>query len=159
MTDVAETVAGEAVDHLEILRRIPHRHPFLLVDRCEAFVAGRSIVGIKNVTANESFFQGHFPGFPVMPGVLIIEALAQTGAILMSKTLDVDPRGKVIYFTSVDECRFRNRVGPGDTLELKVKVLQHRRNLFKFEGQAWAGSRLCTECVFSAMLAETGQDA
>jgi 3-hydroxyacyl-[acyl-carrier-protein] dehydratase len=159
VTEAAETVVGEPIDHLEVLRRIPHRHPFLLVDRCENFVPNQSIVGIKNVTANEGFFQGHFPGFPVMPGVLIVEALAQTGAILMSKTLDVDPRGKVIYFTSLDECRFRNRVGPGDTVELKVKVLQHRRNLFKFEGRAWVGQRLCAECVFSAMLAETGQDA
>lgn len=161
MSDAADSVAaqaaGEPIDHLEILRRIPHRYPFLLVDRCERYVANVSVVGIKNVTANEHYFQGHFPDFPVMPGVLIIEALAQTGAILMSKSLDVDPRGKVIYFTSVDDCRFRSRVVPGDTLELRVKVLQHRRNLFRFEGEAWVGERLCTACQFSAMLAETGQ--
>ena len=104
--------SGISIDIAEILVRIPHRFPFLLVDRAEDYVAGQSIVGIKAVTFNEPFFQGHFPDYPVMPGVLIVEAIAQTGAVLMSKTLDVDPRGKTILFASVDNCRFRHPVRP-----------------------------------------------
>ncbi|HPA39906.1 MAG TPA: 3-hydroxyacyl-ACP dehydratase FabZ, partial [Phenylobacterium sp.] len=108
------TTAANAIDIAEIISRIPHRYPFLLVDRAEDFVANESIVGIKCVTFNEPFFQGHFPDYPVMPGVLIVEAMAQTGAVLMSKTLEVDPRGKTILFASVDNCRFRAPVRPGD---------------------------------------------
>src|SRR3954470_5987727 len=95
------------IDIIEILARIPHRYPFLLVDRAEEYRPSQSIVGIKCVTVNEPFFQGHFPGYPVMPGVLIIEAIAQTGAILMSKSLEVDVAGKAIFFMSLDDCRFR----------------------------------------------------
>src|SRR4051794_7403248 len=94
--------AGEQIGYAEVLHRIPHRYPFLLVDRAESYVPNESIVGIKNVTFNEPFFEGHFPGNPVMPGVLIIEAIAQSGAVLMSKTLDVDPTNKTIFFASVD---------------------------------------------------------
>jgi len=101
------------VDIQEILARIPHRYPFLLVDRAEDYRPSESIVGIKCVTFNEDFFQGHFPGNPVMPGVLIVEALAQTGAVLMSKSLDVDVEGKAIMFMSIDEARFRQPVRPG----------------------------------------------
>ena len=100
------------IDITEIVKRSPHRYPFLLVDRCEDYKASESIVGIKCVTINEPFFQGHFPDYPVMPGVLIIEALAQTGAVLMSKSLDVDVAGKTIFFVSVDNGRFRQPVRP-----------------------------------------------
>jgi 3-hydroxyacyl-[acyl-carrier-protein] dehydratase len=143
------------IDITEILARIPHRYPFLLVDRCEAYKPSESIVGIKCVTVNEPFFQGHFPGYPVMPGVLIIEAIAQTGAVLMSKSLDVDVAGKTILFMSVDNCRFRAPVRPGDVVRMLVEVTRHRGDIFKFKGQALVGDRLAAECEFAAMVVET----
>ncbi|MEI6438815.1 MAG: 3-hydroxyacyl-ACP dehydratase FabZ [Alphaproteobacteria bacterium] len=156
MTDAdAKAKSGISIDIAEILVRIPHRFPFLLVDRAEDYVAGESIVGIKAVTFNEPFFQGHFPEYPVMPGVLIIEAIAQSGAILMSKTLDVDPRGKTILFASVDNCRFRHPVRPGDLLRLEVRVEKARGGLFKFHGRAMVGDKMAAECDYAAMLVET----
>jgi 3-hydroxyacyl-[acyl-carrier-protein] dehydratase len=143
------------IDITEILARIPHRYPFLLVDRCEDYKPSQSIVGIKCVTVNEPFFQGHFPGYPVMPGVLIIEAIAQTGAILMSKSLEVDVAGKTILFMSVDNCRFRAPVRPGDVVRMPVEVTRHRGDIFKFKGQALVGDRLAAECEFAAMVVET----
>jgi len=139
----------------EILRRIPHRYPFLLVDRCENYNPSTSITGIKCVTYNEPYFQGHFPDFAVMPGVLIVEALAQSGAILMSKSLDVDPEGKTILFASLDNCRFRAPVRPGDVLRLNVEVVRARGGLFKFKGMAEVDGRPAAECEFAAMLVET----
>lgn len=139
----------------EILRRIPHRYPFLLVDRCENYNPSTSITGIKCVTFNEPFFQGHFPDFAVMPGVLIVEALAQAGAVLMSKSLDVDPAGKTILFASLDNCRFRAPVRPGDVLRLNVDVVRARGGLFKFKGMAEVDGRVAAECEFAAMLVET----
>lgn len=143
-----------SVDGAEILRRIPHRYPFLLIDRAEGYVANESIVGIKCVTANEPYFLGHFPGNPVMPGVLIIEALGQTGAVLMSKTLNADVEGKTIFFMSVDNCRFRSPVRPGDVLRMPVVVTKHRGDIFKFKGQAFNGDRLAAEAEFAAMVVE-----
>jgi 3-hydroxyacyl-[acyl-carrier-protein] dehydratase len=143
------------IDIAEILDRIPHRYPFLLVDRAEDYRPHESIVGIKCVTFNEPFFQGHFPGNPVMPGVLIIEALAQTGAVLMSKSLDVDVEGKTIMFMSVDEARFRQPVRPGDVLRMNVEVLKHRGDIFKFKGRALVGEKLVAEAGFAAMVVET----
>lgn len=149
------STAASAIDIGEIIARIPHRYPFLLVDRAEDFVPNESIVGIKCVTFNEPFFQGHFPDYPVMPGVLIVEAMAQTGAVLMSKTLDVDPRGKTILFASVDNCRFRAPVRPGDVLRMNVRVVKSRGGLFKFAGQAVVGDKVAAEAEFAAMLVET----
>ena len=106
----------------EVMRRLPHRYPFLLIDKAEDFVANTSITGIKNVTHNEPFFPGHFPIDPVMPGVLIVEAMAQTGALLMSKTMDVAVADKVIMFMSIDGVRFRKPARPGDQLRMEVKV-------------------------------------
>jgi 3-hydroxyacyl-[acyl-carrier-protein] dehydratase len=146
--------SGE-IDITEILARIPHRYPFLLVDRCEAYKPSESIVGIKCVTVNEPFFQGHFPGYPVMPGVLIIEAIAQTGAVLMSKSLEVDVAGKTILFMSVDNCRFRSPVRPGDVIPMSVEVIKHRGDIFKFRGRALVGDKLAAECEFAAMVVET----
>jgi 3-hydroxyacyl-[acyl-carrier-protein] dehydratase len=143
------------IDIVEVLKRIPHRYPFLLVDRCEEYRPHQSIVGIKCVTVNEPFFVGHFPDYPVMPGVLIVEALAQTGAVLMSKSLDVDPRGKTIFFVSLDNCRFRNPVRPGDVIRLHVEVLRARGGLFKFKGQAMVDGKVAAEAEFAAMLVET----
>ncbi|MET3527575.1 3-hydroxyacyl-ACP dehydratase FabZ [Phenylobacterium koreense] len=151
-----DVAAGEvSIDISEIIKRIPHRYPFLLVDRAEAYRAHESIVGVKCVTINEPFFQGHFPEYAVMPGVLIVEAMAQTGAVLMSKSLDVDPAGKTILFASVDNCRFRNPVRPGDVLRMYVKVLRARGGLFKFEGKAMVGDKIAAEAEFAAMLVET----
>jgi len=139
----------------EILRRIPHRYPFLLIDRAEDYKPSESIVGIKNVTFNEPFFAGHFPNNPVMPGVLIVEAMGQTGAVLMSKSLEVDPAGKTIFFMSIDNCRFRAPVRPGDVLRMDVKVTYHRRGIFKFHGTATVNGKMAAEADFAAMLVET----
>ena len=143
------------IDITEVLDRIPHRYPFLLVDRCEEYKANESIVGIKCVTVNEPFFQGHFPHYPVMPGVLIVEALAQTGAVLMSKSLNVDVEGKAIFFVSLDNCRFRSPVRPGDVLALHVEVVRARGDLFKFKGVGKVGDKVAAEAEFAAMVVET----
>lgn len=143
------------IDITEILTRIPHRYPFLLVDRCEEYKASESIVGIKCVTMNEPFFQGHFPSYPVMPAVLLIEAMAQTGAVLMSKSLEVDVGGKAIFFMSADNCRFRSPVRPGDVVRMPVRVVRHRGDIFKFAGQAMVGDKVAAECEFAAMVVET----
>ena len=143
------------IDVQEIMRRIPHRPPFLLIDAAEDYIAGQSLTGIKNVTMTEPYFAGHFPGAPVMPGVLIIEALAQTGGLLMSKTWDVDPEGKIILFMSVDNCRFRQPVRPGDVLRAEVKVLRARKDVVKFHGRAMVDGRLAAEAEFTAMLVDT----
>jgi 3-hydroxyacyl-[acyl-carrier-protein] dehydratase len=143
------------IDITEILERIPHRYPFLLVDRCEDYKPSESIVGIKCVTVNEPFFPGHFPGYPVMPAVLLIEAMAQTGAVLMSKSLDVDTAGKAIFFMSADNCRFRSPVRPGDVVRMPVKDVRHRGDVFKFAGQCLVGDKVAAECEFAAMVVET----
>ena len=143
------------IDITEILMRIPHRYPFLLVDRCEEYKVSESIVGIKCVSVNEPFFQGHFPSYPVMPAVLLIEAMAQTGAVLMSKSLEVDTSGKAIFFMSADNCRFRSPVRPGDVVRMPVRVVRHRGDVFKFAGQAMVGDKVAAECEFAAMVVET----
>ena len=154
-TKTASNVIG--VD--EVLRRLPHRYPFLLVDRAVDYVANTSIRGLKNVTINEPFFPGHFPGAPVMPGVLQIEALAQTGALLMSKTLNADISKHLILFMSVENARFKRPVMPGDVMEMPVEVLFQRRNIFKFRGRVEVGGELATECEFAAMKADRPEGA
>ena len=149
MTETAEAGSVE-ISPDEILRRLPHRYPFLLVDRCRDYVAGTSITGIKCVAASEPHFQGHFPENPVMPGVLIIEALAQTGAVLMSRTLDADIATTVIYFLGVEKAKFRKTVRPGDLLEMPVEVVANRRGVFKFKGEARVDGVKCAEAEFSA---------
>ncbi|WP_394694671.1 3-hydroxyacyl-ACP dehydratase FabZ [Hyphobacterium sp.] len=144
------TDANTTIEIQEILDRLPHRYPFLLIDRAEDYREGESIVGFKNVTANEPFFPGHFPGNPVMPGVLIVEAVAQAGALLMSKTLDADVSKTAIYFMGVDKVRFRRPVKPGDVLRMPVRVTHIRGDLFKFSGQAFVGDQRVTEFDFSA---------
>ena len=138
----------------EILARLPHRYPFLLVDRAEDYRPSESLVGIKCVTINEPFFPGHFPGNPVMPGVLVVEALAQVGALLMSKTWDIDISRTTIFFMSVDGARFRLPVRPGDVLKLHVDVVKIRVPVVKFKGRALVNGRLAAECEFSAMKAD-----
>jgi 3-hydroxyacyl-[acyl-carrier-protein] dehydratase len=155
LSDVAVSSESVSIGIDEILRRIPHRFPFLLVDRAEDYLPSKSIVGIKCVTINEPYFQGHFANFPVMPGVLIVEALAQTGAVLMSKSLDVDVAGKTIMFMSVDNARFRHPVRPGDVLRLEVEVLRHRHDVFKFKGRALVDGKTAAEAEFAAMVVPT----
>jgi 3-hydroxyacyl-[acyl-carrier-protein] dehydratase len=147
-----EVEEPSTIEIAEIMRRIPHRYPFLLVDRAEDYRAHQSIVGIKNVTMNEPFFMGHFPNNPVMPGVLIIEAIAQSGAVLMSKSLNADVTGRTIFFTSLDNCRFRHPVRPGDVLRMPVEVLRARGDMFKFRGRALVGDKMAAEVDFSAMV-------
>jgi 3-hydroxyacyl-[acyl-carrier-protein] dehydratase len=156
MSRKAPVIESDAViDITEILARIPHRIPFLLIDRCEDFRPNQSIVGIKCVSVNEPFFQGHFPSYPVMPGVLIVEAMAQTSAVLMSKSLEIDPTGKAIFFMSVDNCRFRAPVRPGDVLRLNVEVQRARGDVFKFRGVATVDGKTAAEADFAAMVVET----
>jgi 3-hydroxyacyl-[acyl-carrier-protein] dehydratase len=143
------------IDIDEVLRRMPHRPPFLLIDRAENYKPSQSITGIKCVTINEPFFVGHFPDNPVMPGVLIVEALAQTGGLLMSKSWDVDAEGKIILFMSVDNCRFRYPVRPGDVLRMEVEVLRARGDVVKFKGRGMVGDKLAAEAEFAAMLVDT----
>jgi 3-hydroxyacyl-[acyl-carrier-protein] dehydratase len=153
LTEQPKTRA-DVIEIGEVLGRLPHRYPFLLIDRAVDYVANTSIRGIKNVTINEPFFPGHFPGAPVMPGVLQIEALAQTGALLMSKTLDADISKHLILFMSVENARFKRPVLPGDVMEMPVEVLFQRRNIFKFRGRVEVGGELATDCEFAAMKAD-----
>jgi 3-hydroxyacyl-[acyl-carrier-protein] dehydratase len=135
-----------------ILDSLPHRYPFLLVDRVLEMVPGRRIVAIKNVTFNEPFFQGHFPGAPVMPGVLIIEALAQTGAVLMLHDF-ADRHGKLVYFAGIDGARFRRVVGPGDRLQLTMEVVKLRSRTCKMKGVAEVDGEVAAEAeILSAMV-------
>jgi 3-hydroxyacyl-[acyl-carrier-protein] dehydratase len=119
-----------------ILARLPHRYPFLLVDRVLSIVPGKSIVAMKNVSANEAFFVGHFPGHPVMPGVLVIEALAQAGGVLAWESVSDEERIWILYLVGIEEARFKQPVRPGDQLILKVQLVKRRRNLWRYEAQA-----------------------
>jgi 3-hydroxyacyl-[acyl-carrier-protein] dehydratase len=135
-----------------IMEMIPHRHPFLMIDKVVDMVANARATGIKNVSINENYFQGHFPARPVMPGVLIIEAMAQTAAVLVVHTLGRDAEGKLVYFMSVDNARFRRPVVPGDCLHIHVTKQRHRGNVWKFEGRAEVSGQLMAEAVFAAMI-------
>ena len=140
------------IDIQRIMEMIPHRYPFLFIDRVVDVVAGERAVGIKNVSINEPCFQGHFPRHPVLPGVLIIEAMAQTAAVLVVHSLGAESEGKLVYFMSVDNARFRHPVFPGDQLHVRVERKQNRGNVWKFEGRAKVGANLMAEAVFAAMI-------
>jgi 3-hydroxyacyl-[acyl-carrier-protein] dehydratase len=142
---------SDIIESEEIETLIPHRLPFLLVDRCFDYVEGVSIRGIKAVSSNDPFFQGHFPGRPLMPGVLQVEAMAQASAVLMSKTLKVDPKVSGIMFMSVENAKFRRPVRPGDVLDMKIQVIMGRRNVYKFSGQAHVDGQLTCEAQWAAM--------
>lgn len=139
------------MDVNEIKRIIPHRYPFLMVDRVTECDMDSRIVGIKNVTADEPFFQGHFPEFPVMPGVLIVEALAQVACILALKILKKEGHPSV-FFTGIDAAKFRKPVVPGDQLRLELNKIKQRGTLFRFQAEAYVGDVLVTECTLQAML-------
>src|SRR5256884_8480355 len=140
------------VDVLRIMEMIPHRHPFLMIDKVVDMVANERATGIKNVSINEGYFQGHFPARPVMPGVLIIEAMAQTAAVLVVHTLGPEAEGKLVYFMSVDNARFRRPVVPGDCMRVRVTKQRHRGNVWRFEGRAEVRGQLMAEAVFAAMI-------
>ena len=138
---------------VEIERLLPHRFPFLLLDRIIEFEPQKRIVAIKNVTANEPFFQGHFPGFPIMPGVLVLEALAQAGALMILHE-DATPGDRLIYFTGVEGCKFRHPVVPGDQLRLEVDVLRFRSTAGRMQGRALAGDKLAAEATLSCAVVD-----
>jgi len=140
------------VDILDIKRMIPHRFPFLMIDRVVNMASNTSAVGLKNVTGNEPHFEGHFPSRPVMPGVLIIEAMAQTAAVLVVQTLDLYDSDRLVYFMSIEEAKFRSPVVPADTLELHVEVIRGRSKVWKFGGSARVGPKRAAEAVFPAMI-------
>ena len=144
--------AKKPIDVHQIMEMIPHRYPILLVDRILDWKPNEWAVGLKNVTYNEPHFQGHFPRQAIMPGVLIIEAMAQTAACLVVQTLGDEAKGKLVYFMSIDEARFRKPVVPGDSLHIHVKVVQSRRNVWKFSGEAKVNDVVCSEATFSAMI-------
>ncbi|MBW8310259.1 MAG: 3-hydroxyacyl-ACP dehydratase FabZ [Candidatus Paracaedibacteraceae bacterium] len=137
----------------EIMELIPHRIPMLLIDKVIDVKLGKSATGIKNVTMNEWFFQGHFPDHPVMPGVLIIEAMAQAAGVLVTKSMGQNSDGKIVYFMSIEEAKFRKPVVPGDTLKLKVTLLKSRGSIWKFKGEAWVEDVMTDEAIFTAMIA------
>ena len=142
------------IEHNEILTMLPHRYPFLLIDAAEDYVEGQSITGIKAVTANEPFFPGHFPGNPVMPGVLMIEAMAQAGAVLMYKTLKASPDDATVFFMGVDKVKFRTPVRPGMMLRMPVEVTAARHGVFKFKGEVYADGAKAVQAEFAAKAIE-----
>jgi len=149
--------AGTSIGPLDIGRvmaALPHRYPMLLVDRVESLIPDQRIVAIKAVTINEEFFQGHFPGRPIMPGVLQIEALAQAAGVLAVESLGLAGTGKLVYFMSIDGVKFRKPVEPGVLLRLEVEFVQKRSRVCKFAGKAYLGDDLATECEFTAMIAD-----
>ncbi len=154
MTSVAELTDASlpSVDHERIKEMIPHRYPFLMVDRVINLDPGKSAIGIKNVTSSEPHFTGHFPTQAVMPGVLIIESMAQTAAILVVHTLGTEAEGKLVYFMSVDDARFRKPVTPGDQLHIHVEVQRSRGNVWKFTGEAKVDGQKVAEATFAAMI-------
>ena len=151
--DTLET--GEKLDQMDVSRimeLIPHRYPFLMIDRVIDIVPGIKATGVKNVSINEQFFAGHFPEKPVMPGVLIIEAMAQTAACLVVHTLGPESEGKLVYFMSVDGARFRKPVEPGDQLFVEVVKQRSRGNVWKFDGRAMVDGNLVAEATYAAMI-------
>jgi beta-hydroxyacyl-ACP dehydratase FabZ len=142
------------MDIRDIMDALPHRYPFLLLDRVESVEMGKRLVALKNVTVNEEFFNGHFPSFPVMPGVLIVEALAQAGGILALQDLDGRLGDRKIFFMSIDKARFRKPVVPGDQLRLEVGIERRRSSIWKMDGKAYVGETLVAEAQLQAMITD-----
>jgi 3-hydroxyacyl-[acyl-carrier-protein] dehydratase len=155
---VQSTEPATLLDIKQIQGILPHRYPFLLVDRIVEIVPRQRIIGIKNVTINEPFFQGHFPGYPLMPGVLMVEAMAQTGGILLLTEVP-DRANKLIVFTGIDKAKFRKPVTPGDQLRIVVDVLAFRRSVGRMEGKIYVGEKLVVEAVLSCFLVDRNQSS
>ena len=136
----------------EIKRLIPHRYPFLLIDKVIDIVKNESATGIKNVTVNEPYFPGHFPSTPVVPGVLQIESLAQTAAVLVAKSLNISDSSALVLLTTIDNAKFRKPISPGDVMSLSITVQKKRNKIWKFEGEVIVNSQKMSECEFSAMM-------
>ena len=146
--------SGGPLDIRRVMAALPHRYPMLLVDRVESLEIDQRIVAIKAVTINESFFQGHFPGRPIMPGVLIVEALAQAAGVLAVESLGLANSGKLVYFMAIDDAKFRSPVEPGVLLKLDVEFVQKRSSVCKFAGRATVDGKLAAEANFTAMIAD-----
>ncbi|MAH83680.1 MAG: 3-hydroxyacyl-[acyl-carrier-protein] dehydratase FabZ [Rhodospirillaceae bacterium TMED8] len=151
--DKDKTTIDQTFDVNAIMKMIPHRYPFLLLDRVKIITPGENALGIKNVTINEPFFKGHFPDHPIMPGVLVIEAMAQTSAVLVVNTMS-KKENRLVYFMTIDQARFRKPVTPGDTLELTVIKKRSRGNVWKFKGEGHVNGDLIGEATFSAMIVD-----
>jgi len=152
-----ENAAADEIDTIDINRimeMIPHRYPFLMIDKVTNIVPSKSATGIKCVTMAEPHFQGHFPVMPIMPGVLIVEAMAQTAAVLVVYSTGEESQGKVVYFMSIDNARFRKPVIPGDIIHLKVETIRQRGNVWKLSGKALVEDKIVAEAVFAAMIAD-----
>jgi 3-hydroxyacyl-[acyl-carrier-protein] dehydratase len=149
-----ERAAIGPLDVTRVLAALPHRYPMLLVDRVEEIIPDRSIAAIKAVTFNEGFFQGHFPGRPIMPGVLIVEALAQAAGVLAVESLGLSGSGKLVYFMAIEEAKFRKPVEPGVLLRLEVEFVQKRARVCKFAGRALVDGQVAAEANFTAMIAD-----
>jgi 3-hydroxyacyl-[acyl-carrier-protein] dehydratase len=155
MSEGADTAANIGpLDIRRVLAALPHRYPMLLVDRVEELIPDRSIAAVKAVSFNEGFFQGHFPGRPIMPGVLIVEALAQAAGVLAVETLGLAGSGKLVYFMAIEEAKFRKPVEPGVLLRLEVEFTQKRARVCKFAGRALVNGELAAEASFTAMIAD-----
>jgi len=153
MNDQSKT-GGASLNVEEIKRLLPHRAPFLFIDRLTNIRPNESAIGWKAVGFNEPYFAGHFPDYAVMPGVLIVEAMAQTAGALVMHTLSQQDQGKLVYFMAIDKARFRKPVHPGDMLRIPVMVKQERRPVWRFEGKAYVGDTLCAEAEYSAMIVD-----
>ena len=154
MNDQATGASVGPLDIRRVMAALPHRYPMLLVDRVEKIVPDQSITAIKAVSMNEGFFQGHFPGRPIMPGVLIVEALAQAAGVLAVESLGLANSGKLVYFMAIEGAKFRNPVEPGCLLQLDVEFIQKRASVCKFAGRASVDGKLAAEANFTAMIAD-----
>ncbi|GAB5468997.1 MAG: 3-hydroxyacyl-ACP dehydratase FabZ [Rhodospirillales bacterium] len=153
----APALQADSLDIHGIMKRIPHRFPFLMIERVTNIVLGESATGIKNVSVNEPHFQGHFPGEPVMPGVLIVEAMAQTAAVLVMESIGETEHGRIVYFMTIENARFRRPVRPGDRLEIHVKKQHNRGQVWKFSGEARVDDKVVAQASYSAMIVDNTQ--
>ncbi len=154
LKDAEETNMSNILDIKEVVSYLPHRYPFLMVDRVLEVVSGEKITALKNVTINEPFFQGHFPGAPIMPGVLIVEGMAQAGGILYFEALPPERKGSLMYFMGIDSVKFRKPVTPGDQLIFVVEMLKQRKNAVKMKGTAFVNEEVVAQAEFLATVGD-----